>query len=295
MFIFTVFIVILFEPLQANFITTANEEHFLRLNHRRIIQDEASTEKIAIDSGQQDDSGGTLPDRELPDRERIWDEDNDYVDDPVEDSEELDEYYDQAIVALISVATAISICGCMMLCMYISHIQHADDIDTTGKPRRRCCCCIILKPKKPKAIYGTFDPSYPTDFIDVQVQSVQEGSQHVMFVDDPNHYGRDSSEENDGYIVDSTNKTDYTGAGERNGDKSSSIKPSAKPKKDQPKRSPNAKRSPYTKLASDSEPLGGSQLENTEDVSLEDLRNEERRYRRVSFREPVSEKQQNDI
>merc|ERR1719499_2114978 len=127
-------------------------------------------------------------------------------DDDSDESIDFSEYYDETIVALISVATAITICFLMMMCMYVSHLQHASDIDLIGKPQRRYCCCCLVKPKKPREVYGTFDPTFPVDFIDVKLPAhMQDGdSQHVIFMNDPDMFNRDSSEENEGYLIDST-------------------------------------------------------------------------------------------
>jgi len=91
-----------------------------------------------------------------------------------------------------------------MLCMYISHLQHADDIDTTGKPRKRMCCCCIVKQKKPKAIYGTVDHNFPTDFIDVKIPEDYDSpqSRHVIVENEVDWHSRDSDEENDNYVID---------------------------------------------------------------------------------------------
>merc|ERR1719204_2211431 len=126
-----------------------------------------------------------------------------------DDSSDLRDYYDETIVALISAATALTICFMMMMCMYVSHLQHASDIDKTGKPQRRYCCCCIIKTKKPREVYGTFDPTFPIDFIDVKHPAhMQDGdSQHVIFTNDPDMFNRDSSEENEGYLLDRTDKT----------------------------------------------------------------------------------------
>jgi len=233
--------------------------------------------------------------RDLPVRTRIWEprDSEDYVDDS-------EEYYDQAIVALISVCTASTICCLMMLCMYISHLQHADDIDTTGKPRKRVCCCCIIKQKKPKAIYGTVDNSFPTDFIDVKVPEDFDSpqSRHIIVENEVDWHSRDSDEENDNYVIDDAEYSpNYRGHPGR-------------PNKYQPRTDQDyGGRVPYIATDTDSAGStpyntinvgGSSMVTDSENISvgLDDLHQQQIQpkrspetapNRRVSFRDPVAD------